>query len=209
MSRRTEPMLTATQAMRAETTPRCRQGRTAALLCRCAVTLVGAVVALSAATGCAPSDVVQLQLDDAGGLREGAAVVLDGAAIGKVAHLRFAKNGGAAVAELALQPEAFARLDPDSIWAVRPAPGDDPEAKIVLVSNLCAEQPRGIARRADVQGSGMPLFQLLPQLARRHAACLERRGGFGALRSALGAPRGLGAAVAAPAEASATAPAAP
>lgn len=154
----------------------------------------GAMLSVAIALGCAPTDVVQLQLDDTQGLKEKAAVLLDGRAIGSVSNLRFARQGSAAVAELTLAPEAFARLDPDTIWAVRPASESDQTA-VVLAINLCVETPRGLAPRADVRGHGKPLFRMLPAIAEAHAACVEAKGGFAALRKALGAPAGLGAAV--------------
>lgn len=144
--------------------------------------------------GCAPTDVVQLQLDDTLGLKEEAAVLLDGKPIGRVSNLRFARQGSAAVAELTLAPDAFARLDPDTIWAVRPASESD-QTTVVLAINLCVETPRGLPPRADVRGHGKPLFRMLPAIAEDHAACIEAKGGFAALRKALGAPAGLGAAV--------------
>ncbi len=160
---------------------------------RHALITLAAAVALA---GCAPDDVLQLQLGETSGLKEETAVLLDGAPIGKVTHLRFARTGSAGVAELTLQPEAFARLDPDTIWVVRPADGAADDAPpVVRATNLCVAAPRGLARRADVQGHGGPLFRMLPAIASSHEACLGRVGGFGALRKAIGAPAGLGAAV--------------
>ncbi|MCB9740695.1 MAG: MCE family protein [Deltaproteobacteria bacterium] len=153
-----------------------------------------ALLSTAGTLGCAPTDVVQLQLDDTQGLKEEASVLLDGKAIGSVSNLRFARQGSAAVAELTLDPEAFARLDVDTIWAVRPASESD-RTPVVLATNLCVETPRGLSRRADVRGHGAPLFRMLPAIAEAHAACIEKKGGFAALRKALGAPAGLGAAV--------------
>lgn len=159
---------------------------------RLALTLT---VAAGLLAGCAPDNVLQLQLAETAGLKEEAPVLLDGAPIGRVSNLRFARTGSAGVAELTLATDAFARLDPDTIWAIRPADGAADDAPpVVRASNLCVPQPRGLARRADVQGHGGPLFRMLPAIAGAHEACLGRVGGFGALRRALGAPAGLGAA---------------
>jgi hypothetical protein len=152
------------------------------------------IVGLSCLAACAPTDVVQLQLASHGGVNEGAEVLFEGAAIGVVTHVRFSRTGGAAVAEIKLHPDAFARLDPDTIWAVRPSEGQGKPH--IVASNLCVDHARGIAPKADISGFGGPLHQLLPAIAQRHAACIARQGGgYGPIRALLGAPVGLGAAV--------------
>ena len=144
----------------------------------------GALLACLPACNSAPS--VFFEVPAGGRVGEGTPVFLGTEQLGKVAKSKPAPNGKATIARVELTAEALAKLDEDTIWAVRPEVPGKPR-QVIRGTNICVAKPRGVAENAELSAMSGPMHFLLMRITEDHDKCAEKMGkeAFAKFRGAL------------------------
>lgn len=112
--------------------------------------LAGFSLACADLAGGLTGTTVYVELNEAGGLRAGDAVLLSGIEIGSVSQVDLGESD-TVIATLSLQGDKTGKLDPDTLFAVRETE-TSPPLKVLVASNVCVDAPRGVPPEQVLKG---------------------------------------------------------
>ena len=116
---------------------------------------------------------VYVDMNEAGGLRAGDSVLLNGIEIGSVSQVDFKEGSDGVRATLSVQGDKVSKLDPQTLFMVRDAE-TSPPVKVFVASNVCVDAPQGVLAEQVLKGyaGGMAKVMLLAGV--ENPACAGR-----------------------------------
>jgi len=136
--------------------PARRRVLSAALL----ATSVGFVLACADIAGSLTGATVTVEMNEAGGLRAGDAVLLNGLEIGSIKDVSFSAGGDGVLTTLSVGSEHMTRLDPQTVFMVRDTE-TNPPLRVLVASNVCIDSPQGIAEGQVLHGYAGGMVKVL------------------------------------------------
>ncbi len=116
---------------------------------------------------------VHLVMTNADGLEPGHPVTLSGIQIGRVREVGFAPRSNDVFATLDIEAEHLRRLDPATVFVVRPASIVD-VSRVVVASEICVEDhPRGLASDSMLRGYSGALPKVAVEAAANNPECVS------------------------------------